>query len=504
MLKHFFHFLRSYGVVILILVLAIFVSLSSTAYFAAKFVIRTFGDISLSQILFNVNTKGGETATGMVIQEYFWGIIKYSSRTLLSIAVIWFFAILATRRYHFRNIISPKLFRFSVVTIFIGFFIFHIQSIDKKFSVLTYLKRESSPFIEENYARLDPTKVVHADGHKQNLIVIFLESVESGFRNPAVYGENLIPELERLEGEGLRLEGYHRTPGGYFTLDGISAQFLGMPLTQLPFDIHDMKNNIFFGGLLSNTYGIFNVLQNDGYATASFHGTSREFTHKGAFMRKHGMTEAFFAEDWSQRGYPLDEKNRGLWDYNDDFLMARFKEWLVTPKEKPFAVFFETVDTHFPVGFTPAEERIKGNQQESIQHASRLIGRFISWAKTQPWYADTTIYIAGDHQWQDFANDFTKLTKKDPNRSIYSVFLNPVRTDLKVRPCGFAAMDIAPTILNAMGVTFTSDFHGQTSHSQLGLGRSLFDDGENLVCRYGVEDLEQRLQSYSAFYNTLQ
>lgn len=504
MLKRFSRFLRSYGAVALILLLATLVSISTTAYFSARFVHRVFGDISLSQIILNINPKGAEAARDMVIHESLRQILIYSGRTLLALVAIWFFAILATRRYHFRKILPPQVFRICTVVAFLGFFVFQIQSIVRQFSILSYFKVESSTFIEENYARLDPTKAVHADGHKRNLIVIFLESMESGFRNPSVYGENLIPELERLEGEGLRLEGYHRTPGGYFTLDGISAQFLGMPLTQLPVDIHNVHMNKVFGGLLSNTDGIFNVLQNDGYITASFHGTSREFSNKGLFMHRHGITEAFFAEDWSQRGYPLDEKNRGRWDYNDDFLMARFKEWLVTPKEKPFAVFFETVDTHFPVGFTPAEERIKGNQEESIQHASRLIDRFILWAKTQPWYADTTIYIAGDHPWQDSANDFTKLTKKDPNRGIYSVFLNPVRTDLKVRPCGFAAMDIAPTILNAMGVTFTSEFHGQTSHSQLGLGRSLFDDGENLVCRYGVEDFKQRLQSYSAFYNTLQ
>ena len=90
--------------------------------------------------------------------------------------------------------------------------------------------------------------------------MIFLESVESGFRNPSVYGENLIPELEQIEKEGFALRGYRKTPGGNFTLDGISAQFLGMPLTQLPVDIHDTRKNWLFGGLLSHSDGIFNLL----------------------------------------------------------------------------------------------------------------------------------------------------------------------------------------------------------------------------------------------------
>ncbi len=336
---------------------------------------------------------------------------------------------------------------------------------------------------------------------KRNLIVIFLES---GFRNPSVYGENLIPELEQIEKEGFALRGYRKTPGGNFTLDGISAQFLGMPLTQLLVDIHDTRKNWLFGGLLSHSDGIFNLLLKDGYATASFHGTSREFTHKGLFMERHGMMETFFSEDWQRLGHPLDDKSSGRWEYNDDFLMERFKEWLSAPREKPFAVFFETVDTHFPIGFTPASHRVTGSHQESIKYASLLTQRFVEWAKTQPWYSDTTIYIAGDHQWQDFDNDFTQFTRKDPERGIYSVFLNPVRTDLKTRPCGFSAMDVAPTILNAMGVTFSSDDHGKVSHARLGLGRSLFDRGENLVCRFGAEGLTRRLGQYSAFYNTLQ
>lgn len=497
-----------------IIAVATLASASAILYFSARFTERAFGLISLQQILFNVRTSGGGDAQSAVMREYAGLIARYSFKTAAVIALIAFLSWLFITRRSVKETAqllwrwSQKIIRFftfrrCIVLLLLGASYYFLHSVDRRFHVVKFLKQEDCPFIENHYVTPDVTRATHPDGKKRNLIVIFLESMEAGYANAAVYGENLIPELESLTKEGLVIPGYRRTHGGFFTLDGISAQFLGVPATQLPINIHDMGNNRRFGGILKKSPSLFNVLKNDGYETASFHGTSRDFTHKGIFLKSHGIDQSFFAEDWKRLGYPLNEENRGNWDYNDTFLMERFKEWLTTPKEKPFAVFFETVNTHMPEGFTPAKYRVKGNQQEAVRYASRLTGEFIAWAKTQPWYADTTILIAGDHPWQDAANDFTKLTRQAPDRSIYNVFLNPARTDIHPKACGFAPMDMAPTILNAMGVEFTSNFQGKPTHALFGLGRSLFDDGENLVCRYGTDVLYRSFNEYSSFYNRL-
>lgn len=65
-------------------------------------------------------------------------------------------------------------------------------------------------------------------------------------------------------------------------------------------------------------------------------------------------------------------------------------------------------------------------------------------------------------------------------------------------------MDMAPTILHAMGIEFASTLKdGATSTAKIGLGTSLFSQEENLVCRYGTSGLTKLLQGYSDFYNSL-
>ena len=64
----------------------------------------------------------------------------------------------------------------------------------------------------------------------------------------------------------------------------------------------------------------------------------------------------------------------------------------------------------------------------------------------------------------------------------------------KVPACDFTAMDMTSTILNAMGVEFTSEFQGEKNHIGLSIDTGLFSEEENLVCR---------VYRFSSFYNGL-
>lgn len=57
---------------------------------------------------------------------------------------------------------------------------------------------------------------------------------------------------------------------------------------------------------------------------------------------------------------------------------------------------------------------------------------------------------------------------------------------------------MTPTILNAMGVSFSSLYQGKVSHTKMGLGRSLYSDDENLICRYGQDGLIKKLNERSS------
>ena len=382
--------------------------------------------------------------------------------------------------------------------------------IDRHFHVVSFFKTSNSSFVEDNFAALKLDEIQFKDGRKRNLILIFLESMEYGYSDHRDYSQNLIPELKLIADQNIHLSGYKKTQGGYYTLDGVTAQTLGVPLTQMPRGIHihgkkeeQQKYGVFLGGV----NGIFNLLKTYGYQTAAFMGTPGEYTHQGDFLNVHGVDKIFAAETWDERGYPR-KGNSGRWAFNDGFVIERVKEYLEEIKhgDQPFALIMETIDTHFPNGWAPNPKDFNknGTYQDALLYSSKLIATFYDWMREQPWFDDTTIIILGDHPFQDAKGvPFTNLTVKAKNRETYNAFINTVGGEPRVRNCGFSAMDMAPTILNAMGVNFSSLFKGKVSHSKLGLGRSLYANDETLICKYGKDELIKKLNERSLFYLNL-
>ena len=503
---------------IVVIISSIIAFVTTLGYVVAKFIIHKYGEISIQQIVFNIQTS--ETPISILLDNFI-GALPYIGVFIVCGIVILLFTVLVNRYKTLEAVVTNFVVGFvrylkilwggvnkKPQTIFIIFLLaisfYSIKAIDRKLQIYNFIKQENSKFIEKHYGKLDVNEFQFSGDKKKNLIIIFAESMEKGYSDANVYGENLISELEDLYGEGQRILGYRKGPGGYFTIDGVSAQTLGMPLTQLPIEIHDMANRNKYGTFLRGTPGIFNLLKNAGYETALFAGTSEQFTHQGDFMKSHGVDNIYCKEYWIEQGYELNEKTRGAWDFNDPFVMDRFKQYLTQPKEQPFAVILETIDTHFPNGWAPEDHRTDGSFKDAVKFSSKMLSSFIGWAKTQPWYSDTVIYILGDHPFQDFNVDFTKLTKQSKNREAFSlVFNSKIKNDL-ILQCGYSPMDIAPTILNSMGIEFTSRLtNGRLSSSRLGLGTSLLSSDKNLVCQYGINDLNANLVKYSSFYQSL-
>lgn len=482
---------------------------------------KTFGSVSIEQILFNISTSEACSpdliffygiraipyvlAAGAATLFLFYLAKQLVASTSVKTAFIPFLKLLKSiweKLIWVRRTVDERPVVLLVIILSAVLFLTG-KSVDRRLKVGDFLARKDTPFVADHYFRLDPASGV-LPAKPKNLLLIFSESLEYGYADEAVYGENLIRELLSATNEGLRLHGYRKTPGGRFTLDGISAQTLGLPLTQLPVDIHAGGTQNAYGVVLRKAPGIFNLLQNQGYRTAFFSGTSKDFTHKADFLRAHGFSETYFEEDWIEKGFKLDDETRGSWAFNDRFLLSRFKDYLGDLDGKaPFALVFETVDTHMPAGWAPPEERHYNNAKDAFKYSSKLLAGFLSWAKVQDWYKDTVIVLVGDHPWQDSINDFSEFTKKAPNREIFAVILNAHRTGLNIGGCGYAAMDMAPTILDAMGVGFTSRLKDVESTTRIGLGTSLFSKEKNLVCTYGQKVLTEKLDAYSEFYNSL-
>jgi phosphoglycerol transferase len=184
------------------------------------------------------------------------------------------------------------------------------------------------------------------------------------------------------------------------------------------------------------------------------------------------------------------------WGFSDKFVYENAKKVIVeqSRQDKNFFSVVMTIDTHIPgkvFGYYPP---VYGDKRDAFVEADHLIGEFIDWLKEQPFYDNTVIIILGDHLYMSEKISDTNLPPRSERR-IYNVFINSSRDlpeEKRHRIC--STLDMAPTILEAIGVTLPE--------RKLGLGVSLFSDEPTLIETYGQSNLNDQLNTNSKLYNS--
>ena len=186
---------------------------------------------------------------------------------------------------------------------------------------------------------------------------------------------------------------------------------------------------------------------------------------------------------------------RVWWGFEDKKLFGFAKEQLneISQNDEPFNLTLLTADTHFQDGYVEEScpKPFGDNQYANVYSCTdSMISDFVEWAKTQPFYENTTIVIVGDHltMQRNFMDENSQYM-----RSIYNVFINsPVQAQNEKNRI-FTSMDIFPTTLAALGAKIEGD--------RLAIGTNLFSSRKTLAEEMGVEALESELRKRSIFYN---
>lgn len=161
---------------------------------------------------------------------------------------------------------------------------------------------------------------------------------------------------------------------------------------------------------------------------------------------------------------------------------------------EPFCLIMRTVDTHFPHGFVEKKDREFGDIRDTFVQANRMSVEFLEKIKAIG-SENTTIVFIGDHLWMDTPGTrFTDVMMPNlRDRQIYNVFINSsVKKEHQERYRGYAAFDMAPTILESIGAKLEG--------RRFGLGTSLFSKEKTLVERYGIAHINEELKKHSSFY----
>src|SRR5699024_5821858 len=363
---------------------------------------------------------------------------------------------------------------------------------------------EKTDLYEKYY--VDPQKVnFEFPEKKRNLVYIFLESMESSYYSKEFGGsldDNLLTNMTKLSQEALhfsngdKLQGMLQVPGANQTASSMVAQTSGLPLrpsANLEL-IEDLGKNSaeYFPG----AYSIGEILNKEGYEQALLIGSKAEFAGRDKYFEQHGNYE-IRDYHWAIDKGLIPKDYYVWWGYEDSKLFNYAKDTLdeFSKKDQPFNLTMLTVDTHFEDGYATDETPdLFGDQYANVIHDSdRQLYEFLQWMKQQPFYENTTIVLSGDHLTMD--SDFLEGIDPDYQRTVFNLILNAPQkvTKEKTENRSYSAMDMFPTTLAALGVTF--------DQNRLGMGTNLFSDQPTIIEEIGYDTFEQELMKQSDFYD---
>lgn len=352
-----------------------------------------------------------------------------------------------------------------------------------------------SKFYREYYVHPDSVQIQSHD-ETRNLIVIFLESMETNFSKHT-------PEIADLEKSSLNFApGGENVSGTTWTIAGITGKLCGIPLN-MPMGIDEHHGKL--PTYLPYVKCLMDVLADKGYNQLYAQGSSGDFTQKRTFWTDHGNVGIHDIEYYRSVG-KIPEKYNVFWGFEDRKLYGLAKEELdsLARQGKPFAFYMLTVDTHQPFGYLDDSCKIAlknigfevkddNRYPAALRCASMQLASFVEWIKQQPWSSNTVISVMGDHATPMLSNK----AGVPPTDSLYwTNFIINSAVDAggeNRRERSYSSLDMFPTLLESMGF----ELDGRS----IGLGKSLYADKPTLLEIYGKPVLDSLLRERSIQYD---
>ena len=379
-----------------------------------------------------------------------------------------------------------------------------------KYPVIFYQvhrKPVKSEFYEKNYVNPSNVKITFPD-KKRNLVVIFMESMESSYtsiQEGGLFTENLIPCLTELGTQNINFSETDKLGGGE-NLEGTSWTSAGLisKLSGLPYFNPFVKLPGGEKACLDGAVTITDILAGHGYKNVFSFGSDKQFENRDTFLENHNVE--IHDINWYKKNGDIPPNYKIFWGFEDEKLFAAAKKELseLGNSGRPFFYGMLTVDTHFPDGYKcPLCPALYKRQIENvIACADNQVCSLIEWMKRQDWYAGTTIVIMGDHCFlnapdNNFIVEESPVPDAESKRRWLDIIINSALKASKnvQKNRRFSPYDMFPTMLESIGCTVKG-------HA-LGFGRSLYTGEKTLVEQYGAEYVNTELMRRTAEYEEL-
>lgn len=286
---------------------------------------------------------------------------------------------------------------------------------------------------------------------KLNVVLILEESFGSVYFEDVFqdkqrnYWQTISPNWHRLAEEGLLFTNIYAT--GDRTVRALEAVFTSFP----PIPGISTARRSGSEGMNSLPF----LLKSFGYRTAFLYGGPTTFDNMGHFWETIGFDQVWGESDIADRSF------KTIWGVADEYL---FKEALqridtLAAQGGPFLFSALTVTNHRPFLYPEGRIPLKPapNQRDhAAAYADWALGQFIDAARRKPWFDDTIFVVIGDHGPKVWgAAQIPVQAFRVP-----LLFLAPKHIPAERRTALGSSMDVGPTLLGLLGLSYDSPFFG--------------------------------------------
>ncbi len=308
------------------------------------------------------------------------------------------------------------------------------------------LKQEpKSKFLnQEDISRLIPAPNSAAE-KKYNVMLVAIESLSAEFMTAFGNGENITPNLDQLAKDGLLFTNLKST--GTRTIRGLEALSLSIPPTP--------GNSIVRRSQNENLFNISSPLKERGYDAKFLYGGFGYFDNMNYFFQNNGF------EIVDREKFSKDEISfANVWGVADEDLFDKsIKEADKSHAAgKPFLNFIMTTSNHRPFTYPSGKIDIepKTGRNGAVKYTDYAIGKFIEKSRKKIWFDNTIFIFVADHCAGSAGNTDVPLWRYQ----IPAIFYAPKIIKSQIFAENVSQIDIAPTLLGMMNLSYKSKFFG--------------------------------------------
>ncbi|KAB7670028.1 LTA synthase family protein [Bacillus sp. B1-b2] len=311
---------------------------------------------------------------------------------------------------------------------------------------------------QANYT--EPSESMFGIAKGKNIIMISLESTQSFVVNREVNGEAITPYLNEFIKDSLYFENfYHQTGQGKTSDSEFIVENSLYPLG---------RGAVFFTHSGNEYQATPEILNENGYYTASLHANNKSFWNRDIMYKSLGYQRFYEIND-----YEVNEENSVGWGLKD---IPFFEQSIDHLKEmpQPFYTKFITLTNHFPFELEEEDKYIEplttgsktlNNYIPTVRYQDEALKIFIERLKEEGLYENSVIVLYGDHYGisdnhnkamaELLGEEVTPFVSTQLQRVPFVIHIPGMKGETISTVSG--QMDIKPTLLHLLGVETKDD-----------------------------------------------